>query len=420
MASQGERLIRRAAEGWARHRETLLRVAVALLAVIALAWLTYETYRLVWRPTHIGARAIHRGGIDFAIIRGLTVTWFQGVPIYEEQRTTATYPPASYALFWALLGWLPSGGAKLLWGITAAAALGWLVRLTVRESRAETPSERALAALIPLSMYATGATVGNGQFTIHLLALIAGGLSLLRNPRWTPGRAALGSVLVLASLVKPTVSAPFCWIALFASKTVWPAACVAATYAGLTVFAASFQETGLSGLLKAWLRLGLEAASAAGESNLQLWLAKAGLESWALPAALLVLGALGLWIHRHRRADLWVLVGVTAVVARLWSYHRWYDDMLLLFPLLALFRVAKEAPAGGLLGPAAGILFSVTLVSTLAPGGLYLLPASWTTAYTGAQSAVWIAALLFLAAAARRSDGGRLPGACLPGARLAP
>ena len=51
--------------------------------------------------------------------------------------------------------------------------------LVLRESKAITPLERVFVALMPLSMYATGATIGNGQLIIHLLPALLFGLLLL-------------------------------------------------------------------------------------------------------------------------------------------------------------------------------------------------------------------------------------------------
>jgi hypothetical protein len=42
---------------------------------------------------------------------------------------------------------------------------------------------------------------------------------------------------------------------------------------------------------------------------------------------------------------LWLLLGVTALVARFWTYHRWYDDLLILLPMIALFRIAQQRPS---------------------------------------------------------------------------
>ena len=48
----------------------------------------------------------------------------------------------------------------------------------------------------------------------------------------------------------------------------------------------------------------------------------------------------------------------------------------------------------------AGSLLAAMLVSTLAPGGLYLLPAPWNEVYVVAQVVVWLAGCVFLLRAA--------------------
>ncbi|NLX35075.1 MAG: hypothetical protein GXY68_00115, partial [Chloroflexi bacterium] len=90
---------------------------------------------------------------------------------------------------------------------------------------------------------------------------------------------------------------------------------------------------------------------------------------------------------------------------RLWAYHRWYDDLLLLLPLLALWRLARQASSVRW-RVAAGALCALTLASTLAPGGLYLLTGGWRSAYLAAQVAIWLADLALLLAAAH---SGRRP-----------
>jgi hypothetical protein len=87
------------------------------------------------------------------------------------------------------------------------------------------------------------------------------------------------------------------------------------------------------------------------------------------------------------------------------TYHAWYDDLLILIPLIALFRMAKE-PSANHLAMQAGALLGAGVLAMLAPGGLYLFPAPWNTVYTTAQVVVWSAMLaLFLRRAAAAPSG---------------
>jgi hypothetical protein len=89
-------------------------------------------------------------------------------------------------------------------------------------------------------------------------------------------------------------------------------------------------------------------------------------------------------------------MGVTAVVARLWSYHRWYDDLLILLPMVTLLRIAWSGSLSRDTNVAAGLLLGLTLIFMIAPGGLYLLPSPWNKVYNDVQVIIWMADLVFL------------------------
>ena len=87
---------------------------------------------------------------------------------------------------------------------------------------------------------------------------------------------------------------------------------------------------------------------------------------------------------------------MAAVVSRLWVYHRWYDDLLILLPRVTLFRIVKQGPSFDGSRIPAGLLLIITLLTMMAPGGLYLLPLPWNMRYVGFQAAVWLLMLMFL------------------------
>jgi len=257
-------------------------------------------------------------------------------------------------------------------------------------------------------MYATGATIGNGQLIVHLLPMLVAGLLLLQQGQRRWRRDLRAAALILVALVKPSVSVPFFWIVLFVPGRLRPALFVSLGYVALTLSAASFQEPGLWSLLQGWLLHASEVTATQGYADLHIWLATLGLEEWILPVSLLVLAALGLWTYRHRHVDLWLLLGVTAFVARFWTYHRWYDDLLLLLPMVALFRIAKRGPPADGSDVMAGALLAITMLTTLAPGGLYLFPPPWDTMYVAGQVFVWIVVLIFLLDRARRERNAQV------------
>jgi hypothetical protein len=373
-------------------------LTVTLMTVVALVWLGYEFWRLLWQSSAIW-QSSPPGAVDLQLRHGEVRHWFAGRPIYSEIGS-AVYPPASYVILWPLLGWLAVTPARWLWAVTTVAALGWLVYLVIRESGANTRLERVFVALIPLSMYATGATIGNGQLSVHLLPTLVAGLSMPHQGQCGWRKDFIAAALVLVALVKPSVSAPFFWVVLFVPGRLRPAILVVLGYILLTLLAAGFQEASVLSLIGDWLgraQAGVEwGAVNGGAGNLHSWLSAVRLPAWNLPSSLLVSSALGVWVYCHRHVDLWLLLGVTALVARFWTYHGWYDDLLILLPIVSLFRIAKRGGSADRDAVVAGALMAITLLAMLAPGGLYLFPQPWNTLYVAGQIIVWTTVLIFL------------------------
>jgi hypothetical protein len=123
------------------------------------------------------------------------------------------------------------------------------------------------------------------------------------------------------------------------------------------------------------------------------------------------------FVRRYRHADIWVLIGVAALVARLWSYHRNYDDALIIVPVLSLFRIAADETTDETLGRRALQLFGVGVLAMLAPARMEWSapPLNWF--YIGGHALVWLVMLLFFGDVARRMSGPHpAPLALRPGA----
>jgi hypothetical protein len=214
----------------------------------------------------------------------------------------------------------------------------------------------------------------------------------------------IASGLIVVAMAKPQIAAPFLWLVLFLPRSWRPALLVGIGYGLLTLFALYFPEATLGEMIHALRSRNAAFAVVSGHgnaSNLHVWLGMLGLLTWIFPASLLVWLVLGFWIYRHRDADLWVLLGVAAIVACFWTYHRWYDDVLLLLPMVALVRMAKRGSA------AAGVLLGGTVLLSLAPGGLFLLPPPLNTVYVVGQTVLWMTTLVFLITSSGRGAGSR-------------
>ncbi len=375
---------------WSRRRSALLGLAIALMAAASALRLPSAFAVL--------ARAGFRGDIP-TIFNDLVPRWFAGLPVYAYSYL-AVHPPATYALLWPVFGPLDLDTARWVWMALSIAAIGALVFICIRESLADSAAERLFAALMPLCMYATFFVARTGQFGIVVLAPLIGALTLMKRetPSWS--RDAAAAALLLLALVKPTVAAPFMWIALFLPGGLRPALIAAIGYIALTVVALSFQPENPVTLFRAWQERTQELAATGGSANLHRSMTRFALEKWLLPVSLTLFASLGWWTYRNRKADLWLLIAVAAIFARLWTYHRQYDDVLLLLPAIALFRVAKRAEPGNDADVKSGVLLALMAAAWLLPISL-IISARFHFLVFAPMVLLWIATAIFLARQAR-------------------
>jgi hypothetical protein len=420
----------------------LLPAGIALMCVVSVVWLSYQSWRYFSTPKQLESQGISRGAIDVQNRFMETRAWFRGENVYAIH-PDAVYPPASYALLGIVFNRLRWQIIKVLWYGLSLASVGVLSWQLVRHSLAQSRVERVFVGLMPFAFYATGAALGNGQLVVFVLPLVLNAVLLLTRPGLTPWDTSRGALLMLCALVQPTIAAPFFWLVMFVAPRIKPAVLVVAMYLGLTAFAVPFQigatipakpkpvgktpaaakasspapeptptpapgevpppdalqTDGAVQILNTWRARATHGAYhgslKGGYASVHDLLAAMGLARWNWPVSLAILLGLGAWIFRNRQADLWLLLAVTAIVARIWTYHRWYDDLLLLFPLIALFRMTKLprfSPQSKTL--AAGLFFWMWLF-LLAPGVLYTVRSS--DILVGIQVTGWIAGLVFLA-----------------------
>lgn len=372
----------------AGKRRFFVWAAVALMAAAAAYRLPVELGRLLFEPPGRGA------AMDLLFRYTEVHAWFAGQPTYGVIES-ADYPPASYLLLLPWVHWPTSGATRAAWAVLSVGLTAWLALLCVRASGATSLAGRAFAALLPLSMYATAATLRLGQMGLLLVPLLlAGCIAIATRPRSL--RRDLGSAALLTiALVKPTIAPPFMWFAFYRGG--WRVtALIVGAYAALTLAAASFQDATLPELVRGWLGQRANIDFAPTQGNLYAWLAIAGWDRHLAEASLAVLAVLGGWTWLHRAADPWKLLAVAAITARVWSYHHHYDDVLLLFPLLALLRDVNAANAAGRDDrPALAALVLVWGIGIL-PASLFATGVPGRDLLQAAKSVVWLGTLALL------------------------
>jgi Glycosyltransferase family 87 len=378
---------------WIRHRRWLLPALVALMTIAAALKLEYQFRRLVLERGPNGA-------VDLVMHLHWAVGWFSGQPVYQEYG--ADYPPASFVLLWPFLGWLSVTSARWLWAATSVAALAAMVFLAVRISGVKENWERCFVTLLFLSMSGTAVTIGNGQLILHILLALLAGVLVLNLERNTWGDDLVIAALLTWTLVKPSVAAPFLWVFLFGWNRWRPLLLVFIMYSFLTLVAAAFQKESLPALLEMFFRnASMTVIHYPGTRNIHALLADIGLSEWMPLCSVLMFAALGVWAFCYRHADRWVLVAVAAVVARMWTYHRVYDDMLILLPEVALLRIAKQSLSRNQ-STVAGTLLGLSAIAMLCPGWLLEEPRQRAWIWNTSHVVLWLLVLAYLMNYARR------------------
>jgi hypothetical protein len=373
-----------------------LRVVAIVLLLGALFRIPVETYRLMFEPLGQSAAS------DLVKRHNEVAAWFEGRPFYGAIKS-ANYPPASYPVFWPFIGWgMQPETARIIWAATSLAALGWLTWGVVRASGAAAPVHRGFLAAAVLAAYAASASIRVGQTGIHLMALLVAAALILARDRLGKRESILAALLMLVTLVKPTFSTPLVWL-LVVRGGIAATITIVFGYFALTLIAVAFQNPSVFELIRGWLNQKELITVSDAHANVHAWLGQVGWDDWILPASLTVLALVGVWTFIHRRSDVWLLFGVLAIVSRMWSHHHWYDDVLLIAPLIPLYRIANDEPEHSYEGQAAAALMMAMAVLGAAPASWQAYPPPWGNLIRGSNTLTWTVVLVFLAWRARRS-----------------
>lgn len=304
--------------------------------------------------------------------------------------TDPTHPPWGY-LSGLLLLWPDWPAIRVYFALLNLLALAVIVRWAYGLARSEGKATALLAALAVLAVAGNCTALEVGQYGIVATALLVGALWLDQT-----GRPTVGGLLVGVAMLKPTIAGPF-FLALLARRR-FRAAAVACVYWAIGG-AVMQMMTGAGPLevLRQMLTLGSTLAEHGTFGPIDFFRA-AGLDRHAatlaamlgvlLPAA----AAMILWPAR----SLGPAFAVAAVAGRLWTYHKNYDNIALVFllaPLVVLALKRRTHPAA--------------LIGVLAVGSTLWIPARFAEplAFQMTQVIVWMTGLFLLGWASRRQPG---------------
>ncbi len=354
------------------------------MSLLAVSRLAYQIWRLLFDRDRNGA-------IDLRFVHEWVGAWFAG-----EHLNEIILLPATYAMLWPFTGWLSFESSRWLWALLYVVFLVWLSFIVIRETGIERKRDVLFAVLFILAIYPTSITIGNGQLILFLLPFILSAVLMESEHGIGAAKEIVVSFLFLFSLLKITIAVPFLLIPLVRARAFRPLAIAGCVYILLTYIAISYRDSGPVEIFRVWLHDSTALAATGGYADVHIWLARLGLKQFILPLSFIILGVYGLWLYAFREADVWIHLGIAAIVARIWTYHRLYDDLLILIPVITVFRIVRR----GRLFPderlAADLLLAVSWLGLLSPGYFLNSPSLIGTAFRAGQVVIWISLLIFL------------------------
>lgn len=311
----------------------------------------------------------------------------------------ASQPPWGYPL--GLVLTLPEWPeVRVYFAVINALALAFLMWWAYREPRGAPLHVRLLLMAAVMAFGGSCTATEVGQVSIIVTALLAGALVCDR-----ARRDYLCGLLLALSLIKPTISVPFAVALLVTGRH--RAALAAAAY-GVGASAFTWAVTGADSL-QMLQQMAASAAKYVGDGTLGIMdmLAGFGIVSAAQVALTPIIVAVpAMALMTLSRHSLTLAFAVAAVWGRLWTYHKSYDDVMLIFLLVPLGVLAFKAQSR-----VAVAAFGLMGVLAWIPGRLLAVPEIQML-----QLVVWPAALAVLVisagigatAAARRDSPPQL------------
>lgn len=379
------------------NREKLLTGAIWFLVLLGAPRLSYQLWRLLFKDGGNGAN-------DLRLLYRWVARWFEGDSFYGYIILPATFPT-----LWPITGWLSLQATRWLWLALYVIAFWAFVRILKSGACIRSGKETVLLALFVLTIYPTGVTIGNGQMTLLLLPAIVGALMISGEGGPSPWRQAAAIALFIFSSSKLPVTAPFFLVLIITLEGFRTMTIVGACYLLLTFFALHFRDMNIVEFISTWTREAPGAAAGGGHSNIYHFLGFLGNRNVLLPASGVMLAALAAWLYKFRKTDFWVQLGVAAIVARLWTYHRLYDDLLIIIPMAVVLRLLRNGSLTGNERAAGGVIFAVSVASFLIPGFFLQLPRPWGVLFQTGQMIVWLSLLAFLTYFAYTSEKKKQP-----------
>lgn len=353
-------------------------LASALIAkgVLQFAWVPGAGYdlRLRWTEAQYFIRGINPAAVSFRYQDrgepGSSTTVPEGLADVGWPEMTA-YPPTSTLTQLMLFGW-PLEASRLAFvvvNLLSLAVLAWWAGRAVEGGWAE----NTLMAGMALANLGYSQSVINGNYGVIVMAALVGAIVIRdRHP-------ILSGVLLGIALVKPTMSGPFAL--LFLHERRYRGLLVCAVYLVASLLLTMYLTGDGARTLIAQSIEGMSRFSTGGYALWKMFTAAGLVKPLALALnGLVLIVPFLVWITRTANPFSLTALAVTAIVARLFTYHNSVDNVLVSFVAVAVAVVAWTRR---------DVIASAIAVAVM---GSVLVPFTWTDSIAGHSLlyATWI------------------------------
>ena len=326
---------------------------VALLALLSIAYLGKGFYFGIFRD---GSDTFRRWAEERFVVRAHVDSRIA----VAFARRGVVYPPWSYfsGLF---LFWPPWPQVRAWYALVNLACLTWIIVFVAWYAREQSKLDRLLLVLAVTAIAAICTNLGVGNYGVIVIALLAGAYRADE-----AGRPVLSGLLIGVALLKPQLALPFLLVALVRER--FRALAAAATYM-IVATAAIWMISGVDPLRMLEQSVQMAGAFAQTTAGLLTVVLDAGVPyNVAAPLTAMLCVAISiplLWFYRNRSPML--LFAIAALTSRLWTYNLNTSNLMLVFLLLALWRLAVESNTSDM---RATVLYLAVAASLWVPASL--------------------------------------------------
>lgn len=267
----------------------------------------------------------------------------QGNNIYATM-TSAVYPPSMHVLLWLIIGWLPYGWVAWMWAAVNMAAIVLLMVITYKWMY-RSGVDYSITWIVTLSVpafHSISHALGIGQLTVFYISIfLLVTYQYFREyiPYW---EKLIWTVPIALCLGKYSIFLPLIIPLLFQKHLRFIVLGAIIMNIILSLGVAVYLDIGVVKLMEGLLN-NSGRVQELGSIDLHVFLSVMGLESeWiVITSMILLLMFLG-FNYLIKDIDLTSRLALAAVFARLWVYHGHYDNLMLIFLLLAIGQMIGQ------------------------------------------------------------------------------